>query len=126
MNLRETARNLRDYVATCDIYLNRRALVSHNWCVCLESFAAVGVHYREHEGRTVMAVGPFPRGMPTMFTRADAESVLRDAREFDARELRILSADDYWRERRAASVEALEFVEKALAAENLAAAVAAA
>lgn len=97
-----------DRIATCEIYVNRRALVSHNFIVVSETWNGRGIYTDGNR----MAVGPFKNQMPTCYTRRDADVLAADANAepaFKGERFKVVSSRDWW------TVE-LEEARKALAA----------
>ena len=62
-------------IKTCDIYLNRNAIVREQWVVVSSLWNRRGAYNADGH----IAVGPFHRGMPTLWEKSDAEAVAADA-----------------------------------------------
>lgn len=114
-DLRRTA---EQRVATCDIYIGRRALVAHNTVVVSSIYNGRGVQQVAVEGNQQrMAVAMFPKGMPTCYTPADAAELAKDFNEqFEEagveERVRCVLARDWWQEERAAALRSIAFMDK--------------
>jgi len=117
-----TAADLRrtavERVATCDIYIGRRALVAHNTVVVSSLYNGRGVQQVAVEGNQQrMAVAMFPKGMPTCYTPADAAQLVEEFNAtFEAagveERVRCVLARDWWQEERDAALRSIAFMDK--------------
>lgn len=113
--LRRTA---EERVATCAIYVGRRALVAHNTVVVSSIYNGRGVQQVAVEGNQQrMAVAMFPKGMPTCYTPADAQQLCE---EFNAHfeeagveeRVRCVLARDWWETERQTALDTIAFMDK--------------
>lgn len=93
-------------IATCDIYINQRALVSHNFVVVSSMCNGRGVYCI---GNEQVVVGMFPASMPTCFTREDAETLVREVKPSNET-LRVISAREWWTNERAESQAIIDLI----------------
>src|SRR5262245_2553562 len=94
----EMIANAKERIATCEIYVNRRALVSHNWVVVSSLWNCRGVYVAEKEGGRALAVGPFPKRMPTCWTKGDAEGYAKEVAAIaqPGETFSVISAPQWW------------------------------
>jgi len=74
----EVRQSAQERIETCDMYLKSNALVSHNWAVVSSLWNCRGVfHMTDPDtGNPVMALGPYPNRMPSLYTREDADRLV--------------------------------------------------
>lgn len=97
----ETVANLLRRIDTCLIYVNRRAIVSHNTVVVSTmpgcNFRGVYQGEQPETKQPVMCLGPFPNQMPTCYTSRDAATLVREwneqAAEHNGETVQLMTGD---------------------------------
>lgn len=117
-----------DRIATCDIYLNSRALVGQNTVVVSSIHNGRGLQLVQDEEvagqRMILAM--FPKGMPTLFAPEDAAALaeeMNDHLEDDGstERVRTMNHMEWWANEKEAAQSILDFLAKNEAAVEAAA-----
>ena len=110
-------------VATCDIYLNSRALVGQNTVVVSSLTNGRGLQLVQDEEvagqRMILAM--FPKGMPTLLSPKDAATLAEEMNDHLAEDgaserVSTMNHREWWANEKAAAQSTLDFITKNAAA----------
>ena len=125
MNANEIRATAEARIATCDTYINRRAMVAHNTIVVSSLYNGRGLQLGEPnaDGGQATFIAVFPKGMPTCYTPKDAVELAYEMNahleEQGAEErVRAVSAREWWQTEKEAAQSMLGFIAKNEAALN--------
>ena len=123
MNANDIRATANDRIATCDIYINRRAMVSHNTVVVSSIYNGRGLQLGEPnaDGGQSCFITVFPKGMPTCYTPSAAAELVAEMNAHLAEQgaderVRAVPAREWWATEKEAAQSILGFLDKNKAA----------